>query len=591
MVVVSLVLILLTTSFFVLASNTQQGGGTTAGRSSEQFSQGNCDSYGTCQEIDDVWKLIASIIDFTGSSKNDPIWVPNPNNPSEGEWASYLTVYPDLPENEEFVPAVYVSSNTYSGGNMGNFDIMNNCIADSGQGDYVDSFLDTVAWAEGGANKYNVMVGGELFNSYTSHPVYTDEMNPSGVYIDRLDVYSTAAGRYQFIKKTFDSMKKKGYFQGSEAFSSQNQDKAAWYLASEKAGRGLTVEDLESAYQTNDFTTAATKVAKEWASFPYFLSDCSEEHCGNDCYNEKSGEQCGNGYGYYGQGEKNVNDLLEVFKRCYNYRNPEEFYGFSDSFIYDDFKRILVLGDSLTYQGTHTYGFVTLLNEKMNNYGFYFEGRGYSGCGSEYIKNCLVNNGDSSCREDCVEDTPMVSSFDLDNYYAVMIMAGVNDGVTDVDETYNNLDEMYVHLKSSDVEVITLPILPWGGYEDTSEPHDETKDWSEEKGENTIALNSKISSNSNIDLFIGDAYSSLEDHENSMYLKEEYTSDKLHLSSEGHKALADAIYGVLSIFLAEQNVEVATSESVDNSEDLESSGTTQGTSQGNDGSVCLGRYC
>ncbi len=71
-------------------------------------------------------------------------------------------------------------------------------------GDNVCAFLDMLAFAEGtilygGDDGYNVLVGGKTFDSYEKHPkVY--------VPLTRYKVTSSAAGRYQFLWKTWQAL-------------------------------------------------------------------------------------------------------------------------------------------------------------------------------------------------------------------------------------------------------------------------------------------------------------------------------------------------------------------------------------------------
>src|SRR5271155_5299338 len=69
-----------------------------------------------------------------------------------------------------------------------------------------EAFLSTIAWSEGTSrvagsdNGYNVLVGGTLFTSYADHPRVS-------VFLPKLNIYSTAAGRYQLLERYFDSYK------------------------------------------------------------------------------------------------------------------------------------------------------------------------------------------------------------------------------------------------------------------------------------------------------------------------------------------------------------------------------------------------
>jgi muramidase (phage lysozyme) len=68
------------------------------------------------------------------------------------------------------------------------------------------AFLDMIAFSEGTStvkgsdNGYNVVVGGKLFNGYNDHPRVL-------VNLPKLGIKSTAAGRYQILKKYYDHYK------------------------------------------------------------------------------------------------------------------------------------------------------------------------------------------------------------------------------------------------------------------------------------------------------------------------------------------------------------------------------------------------
>lgn len=71
----------------------------------------------------------------------------------------------------------------------------------------VAALLDAIAFCEGTDNGrqqtfddgYDVLVGGGLFTDYGAHP-------NRRVFLPRYNVHSTAAGRYQFLKRTWDEM-------------------------------------------------------------------------------------------------------------------------------------------------------------------------------------------------------------------------------------------------------------------------------------------------------------------------------------------------------------------------------------------------
>jgi lysozyme len=123
----------------------------------------------------------------------------------------------------------------------------------------VRAFLDLIAWSEGtscmGDNGYNVIVESTiahpiLFTSYADHPRIR-------ISIERLHIYSTAAGRYQFIARTWDALAAQ---LGLKDFSPPNQDKACVKTLSNRHALILI--------ETGDIEKAIYACNEEWASFP-----------------------------------------------------------------------------------------------------------------------------------------------------------------------------------------------------------------------------------------------------------------------------------------------------------------------------------
>lgn len=99
------------------------------------------------------------------------------------------------------------------------------------------ALLDTIAHGE--SPNYNTIVDGESFNDFSDHPRVFGKVNTD----------STAAGRYQFTKTTWDgtvSEYNKRYPDNPITdFSPENQDRAALYLA-QKDYRTRTGRDLQA---------------------------------------------------------------------------------------------------------------------------------------------------------------------------------------------------------------------------------------------------------------------------------------------------------------------------------------------------------
>lgn len=94
--------------------------------------------------------------------------------------------------------------------------------------------------ASGEASGYNVLFGGHKFGSYSDHPRVQIAIPGRPGY------HSTAAGRYQLLSSTWDTQARR---LGLKDFSPENQDKAAWDLASrtykQKTGRELEADQGE----------------------------------------------------------------------------------------------------------------------------------------------------------------------------------------------------------------------------------------------------------------------------------------------------------------------------------------------------------
>lgn len=143
----------------------------------------------------------------------------------------------------------------------------------------VCAFLDMLAWSEMkpallavSDDGYNVIVGStaahpRLFHSYADHPRVFVDLSPT--------LRSSAAGRYQFLARTWDALAKR---LGLKDFSPESQDWAAIELLSEcKAYAHIVGGQIKTGIQL---------AAPIWASLP--------------------------GAGY-GQHENDVDELLAVY--------------------------------------------------------------------------------------------------------------------------------------------------------------------------------------------------------------------------------------------------------------------------------------
>lgn len=118
------------------------------------------------------------------------------------------------------------------------------------------SFLDMIAFSEGTStikgseDGYNVVVGGKLFSSYKDHPNIT-------VNLPKLGIRSTAAGRYQILRRYYIHYKEQ---LGLPDFSPESQDKIAIQLIRECKA----LQDIENG----NIKAAIEKCSSRWASLP-----------------------------------------------------------------------------------------------------------------------------------------------------------------------------------------------------------------------------------------------------------------------------------------------------------------------------------
>ena len=129
--------------------------------------------------------------------------------------------------------------------------------AEKAGGANVCAFLDMLGWSEGTVqvpgsdDGYNVLVGGTLFTGYADHPRVS-------VPLPRYGIRSTAAGRYQFLSRTWDSIVRIYGFRGR--FIPEAQDLAAIKLLQECGAYPLI--------QQGKITEAIQLAAPIWASLP-----------------------------------------------------------------------------------------------------------------------------------------------------------------------------------------------------------------------------------------------------------------------------------------------------------------------------------
>ncbi|WP_257230219.1 glycoside hydrolase family 104 protein [Acinetobacter sp. YH12039] len=117
----------------------------------------------------------------------------------------------------------------------------------------VRKMLDLIAYTEGVKHGYNTMFGNERMSSLQSHPNVRKQFKQTD---GKMNV-TTAAGRYQFLKGTWDGLARQ---YGLKDFSPQNQDIAALALLAQNGALPYVLK--------GDYQTAINKSGGTWASLP-----------------------------------------------------------------------------------------------------------------------------------------------------------------------------------------------------------------------------------------------------------------------------------------------------------------------------------
>ena len=117
----------------------------------------------------------------------------------------------------------------------------------------VRKVLDVIAGAEGVKHGYNTIFGNERFGNLSAHPNVRKQFKQT----DGKTNVTTAAGRYQFLKGTWDGLSRQ---YGLKDFSPQSQDIGAIGLIMQKGALG---DVLKGNYQA-----AIQKLGGTWASLP-----------------------------------------------------------------------------------------------------------------------------------------------------------------------------------------------------------------------------------------------------------------------------------------------------------------------------------
>ncbi|UFX08700.1 hypothetical protein [Sinorhizobium meliloti] len=109
------------------------------------------------------------------------------------------------------------------------------------------ALLNTIAGTE--SPDYNVLNGGERFSSFADHP---RRVGRGGT--------ATAAGRYQFVEKTWD---RASTAVGAKDFSPASQDRSAWWLA-QNDYKANTGRDLMTDMRAGRYTEIRRALGSTW---------------------------------------------------------------------------------------------------------------------------------------------------------------------------------------------------------------------------------------------------------------------------------------------------------------------------------------
>lgn len=120
------------------------------------------------------------------------------------------------------------------------------------------AFLDMIAWSEGTDDKrqptqdrgYDVVVGGGNFSGYADHPRQL-------VYLPKLDIKSSAAGRYQLLARYWDAYRRT---LNLKAFDPAAQDA----VAIQQIRECKAIAQIERG----EFEGAVRSCRRIWASLP-----------------------------------------------------------------------------------------------------------------------------------------------------------------------------------------------------------------------------------------------------------------------------------------------------------------------------------
>lgn len=117
----------------------------------------------------------------------------------------------------------------------------------------VSALLSLIGFTEGTGSCYNLMVGFKEFSAFDKHP---NQKQPFGE-----GTFSTAAGRYQFLKSTWDEV---ADIQGYKSFTPQEQDAGVVYYIGVRGFKNIYDPIANKA----EFSIVMDKLSYGWASLP-----------------------------------------------------------------------------------------------------------------------------------------------------------------------------------------------------------------------------------------------------------------------------------------------------------------------------------
>ena len=189
-----------------------------------------------------------------GAAKTDLFWSNDPQSRSgrtidEGSAVNHLQTSPNLMSKVNYNGTLYWMWSTYLCPFDPNLHV--EPVQATG-GQPLAAFLAVLGFAEGTGDNYNYLFGFRTFGSYAGHP---------RIKVCSGGLCSDAAGRYQILSKTWDTVVQPSKHLGN--FNPQSQDSAAEFLMDIRG-----VKNARAALDYGDFSRAIYKLNLEWASLP-----------------------------------------------------------------------------------------------------------------------------------------------------------------------------------------------------------------------------------------------------------------------------------------------------------------------------------